>query len=137
MHLRISRESCFHFQPVLEFRDVFCDDACKLRAFRSWSHQAHVTFDNVQQLWKLVHTGCTQETSNRKNPRIFFSGFYRTAFLLRIYDHRPEFINAEHLSVQSQALLCVEHRALISIPDQKCNDQKKRTGNKKNQTCND
>lgn len=76
---------------------------------------------------KLVHPGRTQETSHGEDPRIFFSGFNRSALFLRIYDHRTEFIDTEHFSVFRQAVLHIKYRSLIGIPDQERDKQEKRT----------
>ena len=79
--------------------------------------ERHFALQNVEKLRQLVHTGCPEESSYRKNARILLPCFYRSALLFRIHDHGAEFVNTEHLSIQCQTLLGIKYRALIRIPD--------------------
>src|SRR5262249_52368629 len=67
----------------------------KLRTVGTWSNQAHVSFQNIQQLRRLINTIPPQPASQWRQPRITERGEHRTCIVLGSFRHCPEFDDAE------------------------------------------
>ena len=83
--------------------------------------QAHLAFQNVEELWKFVDAGLAQESADQSNARVFLDLKNWTVCLIPMLDilqallcidhHGAELEDMEHPLVQSQAFLHEEDRA--------------------------
>src|SRR5690348_2351348 len=103
-----------------------------VRNRRSWSNDAHVAQQDVEQLRHFVETGLPQKFPNARDTRIgeeFVSGFLivseirlRTSrdkralilamqFGIGVRDHRPKLVEQKESTIHADAFLCVENRS--------------------------
>ena len=63
----------------------------------SWSHDTHISFEYVPQLWQFVDACLPQEIAEWELACVIFRRL--TAVSLFVYVHRTEFVDHERLSV--------------------------------------
>jgi len=100
-------------QPGFYGESQFVQDFVPLyevRPFRPGPDQAHISLQHVEQLRKLIQSCCAQDLPDFRNTRIFPAGQDRADFLLRIVDHRSEFVQGKELAVFADSLLFVKDR---------------------------
>ena len=82
----------------------------KVLPFRTGSNNAHIAFDNINQLRKFVQTEAAQKPAEPRCSGIIFLGPDRTARLFRVSTHGPEFNNFEYFTTQSYPFLEIKDR---------------------------
>jgi len=102
-----TRQSGFYGQSQFMQNFVPLD---KVWPFRPGSDQAHISLQNVEQLRKLIQSCCAQDLPDFSNTRILSAGQDGADFLLRIVDHRSEFVQGKELAVFADSLLLVKDR---------------------------
>ena len=113
VYLRISCQPSLHLHPVRELRDLLCIKLHMLHPLRPRPHDAHVTLQDVEQLWELVHPARPDDSPHRRDPRVPVRRGDRMPVLLRVHHHAPELADGEHLPVPRAPVLPVEHRTPI------------------------
>src|SRR5713226_3015290 len=77
----------------------------------SWSYQAHLTAQNIEDLRQLIQVYRTHEASDSCDSCIVFGGPHCMSCMLCISMHRAKFVHIKLLPPISQSLLAVENRA--------------------------
>ena len=79
-------------------------------SFRARADKAHVPFQHVEELRKLVDPALSEESPDPSDPGISIRGGpNRPCFLLRVDFHRPELEQSERLALLSHPLLAIEN----------------------------
>src|SRR5437868_1980793 len=84
-----------------------------------WSHETHVAFQNIEQLWQFVDARFPQQPADGSNARISFDFEHRPTHLIqvlqlfhllfRIYYHCPELIHEKLSLIVTDPLLRKEN----------------------------
>ncbi len=87
---------------------------------RARPDEAHVALEHIPELRKLVEREAPQNSANPRDARIRFDLEHRAAHLVqmtdfaetlvRVGDHRAEFVERERAAIESDSLLFEEHR---------------------------
>ena len=81
----------------------------EVRAFRSWSDQAHFPFQDVPELWNLVNSRRSDQAADSGDARVFLFCPARSGYAFRVVGHRPEFVHLEFFAVLADPGLSIEH----------------------------
>lgn len=82
---------------------------------RSRTHQAHLTFENIEQFGQLIQAGRAQEAPEGREA--LFVGEQAAIGIAQIA-HAAEFVEFKDAAVQPGARLVEEHRPAEEDPDQ-------------------
>ena len=72
-------------------------DFCVVKHVRAWTHDAHVAFENIDELWKFVDVGLSHEIAKGKFAWVIFGSLCHVRIF--VYVHGTEFVAFESLSV--------------------------------------
>ena len=75
----------------------------------SWPYNAHVSLQNIEELWQLINVGLAHEIAKGELPRVVLCGLFQVGILIHM--HRPELVAVEGLPVQSRPFLLEEYRS--------------------------
>src|SRR5689334_19595187 len=108
-------------------RLIFFD---KIRHFRSWTHQTHISADHVDKLWQFIQAKAAQKSSHARDSRIFLRLMQQIAIqvtllhltlqLFSILEHGPEFEHFKQPSIFSNPLLAKQNRGAIFEENHQC-----------------
>ena len=101
--------------------------------FRPWADEAHVSFEDVDELRQLVQFVLAYPVAGAGYSRVPAAYGYKS-FLVRTDAHGAEFQQTEVLVVPSHSCLPVEYRTRRVEPDPYCDYQKKRAEQEKSQS---
>ena len=91
-------------------RQLFLELADEFWAFGAGTDEAHVSFEDVEELWQFVNAQQSQPFADPGHSGIVFLSPDRSVFF-GIVAHGAEFIEREFLVVESHACLTEEGRA--------------------------
>ena len=111
VHLRPAGDAGAHFMSACLFWGVAVE---VLHQQRAWTHQAHVTFEHVEELRQLIQAGGAQEAP--KAGEALLVGQQVTIGIAQVA-HGAELVESEQLAVQAGALLAEDHRPAEEEPD--------------------
>ena len=74
---------------------------------------AHVSLQDIEQLWNLVQGPVAQEAAHASDAGIVFGHFQPQALVLSADHHGAELVAAKGLAIFAHPLLDVEHRATV------------------------
>src|SRR5512134_2473211 len=80
------------------------------RIFGPRTYEAHLPFDDVQELRQFIHFCLPQESTNPGDPRVIVVR-HRGSHSLGPIQHSSEFEYPKHTGIFSQPVAPVEHRA--------------------------
>ena len=127
VNLGVAGKSRLDLEPELEFRHGFVVLFGDLRAFGARADHAHVPFQNVPELGKLVEPTFADPAADRRDPVVVLAGREtRHTVLFGVDAHRAEFENLELPPVLGQADLAVEDGAAVVKFDAERGDKENR-----------
>lgn len=125
--LRIAGEAGLDLKAELEIREELIVLFRDFRPFRSGADHAHVPFQDVPELWKLVQAALAYEAADRRDAVVLISGREAGhAVLLGIHPHAAELIDRELSSVPGEAHLFIDCGTAVIEVDRRRRDQENR-----------
>jgi len=86
----------------------------------SWTYDAHVSLQHVDELWELIDVGLSHEVAKGELARVVLGGLHQVCILIDV--HRAELQAQESLAVQSRSCLTEEDRSRTLNLDDECDD---------------
>ena len=125
--LGIAGEAGFDLEAELEVRKEFIVLLRDFRPFRSRAHHAHITLQDVPELWQFVQAAFAYEAADRRDAVVLVAGREAGhAVLLGVRAHAAELIDGELSSVLGEAHLLINRGAAVIEMDRCRRDQKNR-----------
>ena len=87
---------------------------------RSWTYDAHVSPQHVDELRKLIDVGLSHEVAKGELARIVLGGLHQVGILVDV--HGAELQTLESLAVQSRSCLTEKDRSRTLNLDDECDD---------------
>ena len=87
----------------------------------TWSNNTHVSFENIEKLWKLVDVRLSHEIAKGKFPRVVFCGLYGIGIFVDV--HGTEFDALKRLAIETRSCLFEKYRTRTLNLDDKCYDR--------------
>src|SRR5579864_2199055 len=130
LHLGPSCKTGSYHVPLIKERNFFLQQLAEIWNLRTRSDQAHLSAQNVEQLWQLIQSEFPDETAQPRNARIAIFGPPRPA-LFRALPHGTEFQDLEGSPAQPNPLLAEKYRpsTLHQNGNRHRNHQRQRQGN--------
>ena len=104
--------------------DDFTIDLRVVQHVRTWTDDAHVTSEHIEELRELVDVGLAHEVAEGELPWVVLGGLRRVGILVDV--HGAELIAIERLAVQTRASLLEEQRSWALQLDDECDDGEER-----------
>ena len=87
---------------------------------RSWTYDAHVSLQHVDELWELIDVGLSHEVAKGELARVVLGGLHQVGILVDV--HGAELQTLESLAVQSRSCLTEKDRSRTLNLDDECDD---------------
>ncbi len=111
-----------HTHPELEPGYLQHEPSHKLRAFRARSYDAHLSPEDVDDLWKLVQPGGPKHAAQAGYAGVIHGRPHWAHVAFRIPDHGAELDDVKFSSFPAKTPLPVEHRPPIEQKNQQGNE---------------
>ena len=109
-NLRQPGDTWLCLQTKLKLRQILLNATNEIGAFRTGTDDAHLAFENVDELWQFVNSGPAEKASQRRDARILFLSPDRLPGF-SVHDHRAELVDRkgaakinQHTSVTTAAI---------------------------------
>ena len=123
VHLGPSRQTGAYLVLNHIARDFLFEFLNKKRPLRTRSHQAHVPYEDIEELRSLIDTGLAYKMPHRRHSRVV-GGSPLLLLLTRIlYFHGTELVHLKRMIVKPNPLLAEEHRTRRRNLNQHCRQQ--------------
>ena len=98
------------------------------RTLRSRSHQGHVSFQNIEKLWKFIDIGLSHEAADRGDTGVIGRGPFLLFFGRILNAHGTEFVHLKLTVVQADTGLAKDQRAFVGELDDDGNQNHRNGG---------
>src|SRR5208283_6207271 len=96
--------------PQAEIGDLLLEHLAEHQALWARAHQAHLSTENVEQLWYFIQTCFAEKIPDSRNPGIALRCPLRT-ILFRVLPHRAKLQELKFPALVPHARLPKQHRA--------------------------
>ena len=114
INLGVPGEPCFGLEAQAELRQILLILGGNLRPLGTRTTDGHISLEDIQKLGKLVDADLADKPTYRGDTVILIAGRETGhAVLLRVHPHTAELEDLKDFPVLGEALLLVEHRAVV------------------------